>query len=82
MCDCGTYISDLSNSLIDSCFDIANVTIPSCKPKCVAIYEPGWSDDVKNECNSHWIWIESGKQPSRCVYDVMKITKHINIYNF
>ena len=74
MCDSAehiTYIDDLCNSFIDSCTKAENVTIPSCKPKCVAMEVPGWSDEVEPERNQslfwHWIWLESDKPESRFV---------------
>ena len=66
--------------MIDSCTKAANVTIPSCKPKCVAKEVPGWSDEVQSERNWslfwHWTWLESDKPRSGFAYDVMKITRH------
>ena len=73
-----TYIDDLCNEVINSCMKTANVTIPSCKPKSVAMEVSGWSDEVEPERNRHWhwIWLESDKPRSGFVYDVMKRTRH------
>ena len=66
-------IDDLCNSLIDSCMNAANATIPSYKPKYnIAKEVTDWSDEVVPAHHRwffwHWIWIESGKTRSGLVH--------------
>ena len=71
-----TYIYDLCNSIIDSCTNAANVTIPSCKPKSVAREVPDGQMRLSLNITSHFSGIGPDMPQSGFVYDSMKRTRH------